>query len=79
MSEGIVPRPVKNEEDQVIDLEDAHQVSHSNSSSQVFRCEQSSDRFRSPMSPLPMSNRTQRTHAVSNGTRRSNAVSKENS
>ncbi|KAL0475821.1 hypothetical protein QR685DRAFT_60865 [Neurospora intermedia] len=28
MSEGIVPRPVKNEEDQVIDLEDAHQIAH---------------------------------------------------
>ncbi|EAA35603.3 hypothetical protein GE21DRAFT_2615 [Neurospora crassa] len=37
MSEGIVPRPVKNEDDKVIDLEDAHQVSHSNSSSQVCR------------------------------------------
>ncbi|EGO53812.1 hypothetical protein NEUTE1DRAFT_151030 [Neurospora tetrasperma FGSC 2508] len=27
MSEGIVPRPVKNEDDQLIDLEEAHQIS----------------------------------------------------
>lgn len=60
MSEGIVPRPVKNEDDQLIDLEKAHQVSRSNSSSQACRCEQTTDRSGSPRSPLPISNRTRR-------------------
>lgn len=39
MCEGIVPRPVKNEDDQVTDIENEHQVSYSKSGARLASVE----------------------------------------